>query len=144
MRQKRWHLDCFPKSAACLEEPTLSWNKQLSQLIVATLIVVSVPALAFAQRGGGRRGGGGGRVVVSRPVVISPFFSPFYGYGRYYDPFFMDFYGWGFPSFYAPVFYNRGYLPESSARIQVTPRHTEVYVDGVARRAHYRAVSRWS
>ena len=104
----------------------------MSQLVVATLIVVSVPAFAFAQRGGGRRGGGGGggRVVVSRPVVVSPFFSPFYRYGGYYSPFFMDFYGWGFPSFYAPVFYNRGFMPESSARIQVTPRNAEVYVDG--------------
>ena len=62
---------------------------------------------------------------------MSPFYSrlydPFYGY---YNPFFMDFYGWGFPSFYAPVFYNRGFVANSSARIQVTPRQTEVYVDG--------------
>ena len=30
----------------------------------------------------------------------------------------------------APAFYNRGIVDESSARIQVTPRQTEVYVDG--------------
>jgi hypothetical protein len=110
---------------------TLSWNKHLSMTAIASLIaVMSLPLDAFAQRGGRGGRGGGGRVIVSRPVIVSPVFSPFYSYGRYYDPFFMDFYGWGFPSFYAPVFYNRGYIPQSSARIQVTPRHAEVYVDG--------------
>jgi hypothetical protein len=114
---------------------TLSWNKYLSMIAIASLIaVISAPADAFAQRGGGH-GGGGGRasrpVVVSRPVIVSPyysrFYSPFYGY---YNPFFMDFYGWGFPSFSAPMFYHRAMVEESSARIQVTPNHTEVYVDG--------------
>ena len=92
------------------------------------LIVVSVPAFAYAQRGGGRGPSGRGagpNIVVSRPVIVAP-----YHYSRYYDPFFWNVYGWGFPSFYAPMFYQRAYLPESSARIQVTPRHTEVYVDG--------------
>lgn len=60
---------------------------------------LSLPLDAFAQRGGrGGRGGGGGRVIVSRPVIVSPVFSPLYSYGRYDDPFFLDFYGWGFPS----------------------------------------------
>jgi hypothetical protein len=95
----------------------LSWNKRLSQIAVAALIVVSVPALAHAQRRGGR-------VIVSRPVVIAPF------YARHYDPFFWNVYGWGFPSFYAPMFYPHAFAEGSSARIQVTPRHAEVYVDG--------------
>lgn len=78
----------------------MSWNKHLSMTAIASLIaVMSLPLDAFAQRGGrGGRGGGGGRVIVSRPVIVSPVFSPLYSYGRYDDPFFLDFYGWGFPS----------------------------------------------
>jgi hypothetical protein len=107
----------------------VSWNKQ--PLIVAALVAVfSVPTLAEAQR----RGGGGGRgprvVVRARPVVVSPFFSGFYR--PYYNPFFWDVYGWGYPGIPAFGFgpYNRGFAADSSARIQVTPRHAEVYVDG--------------
>jgi hypothetical protein len=105
---------------------TLSWNKRLSTIAIASLIaVMSTPAIAHAQRGGRGRTV---RIAPVRPVVISPFFSPFYA--RHYDPFFWNVYGWGFPSFYAPMFYPRAFVAESSARIQVTPRHTEVYVDG--------------
>jgi hypothetical protein len=108
---------------------TLSWNKRISLMTLASLIaVLSVPALAHAQRGGRGGGRGGGRVVVTRPVVVAPYFSPYYN--RYYNPFLFDFYGWGYPGFYSPAFFNRGIVEESSARIQVTPRQTEVYVDG--------------
>jgi len=110
---------------------TLSWNNRTSIITITSLVaVLSVPALAHAQRGGG--GGRGRAVVAARPVVVSPFFSPYFSpfYSRYYDPFFFDVYGWGFPGFYAPAFYNRGMVEDSSARIQVTPRQTEVYVDG--------------
>lgn len=90
-------------------------------IAIASLVaVIGVPAIAHAQRGGRGRG----RVVVSRPVVVAPYYS------TYYDPFFWDFYGWGYPGFYSPAFYNRHTGGESSARIQVTPRQTEVYVDG--------------
>jgi hypothetical protein len=101
----------------------LSWNTHTKFIAVASLIaVIGMPALAHAQRGGGGRG----RVVVSRPVIVAPYYSGFY------DPF-WSFYGWGYPGFpgwYPPSFYNRGIVDESSARIQVTPRQTEVYVDG--------------
>jgi hypothetical protein len=113
------------------EELIVSWNKQ--HLIVAASLIVatSVPTFAEAQRRG--PGGGGGRaprVVVSRPVVVSPFYSGFYR--PYYSPFFWDVYGWGYPGIPAFGFgpYNRGFAADSSARIQVTPRHAEVYVDG--------------
>jgi hypothetical protein len=136
MRQKRWHFACFAVGAALpvtptrsargrIEELTLSWNKHLSQIAVAALIVVSVPAFAHAQRGGGGGGRGAGpHRVVARPVIVAPYYS------RSYDPFFWNVYGWGFPGFYAPMFYHRAIVAESSARIQVTPRQTEVYVDG--------------
>ncbi|HWI16208.1 MAG TPA: PEGA domain-containing protein [Vicinamibacterales bacterium] len=88
---------------------------------------MSAPALAQAQRRGG--GGRGPRVVVApRPVVVSPFYSGFYR--PYYSPFFWDVYGWGFPGVPGFGFYNRAYVEDSSARIQVTPKHAEVYVDG--------------
>jgi hypothetical protein len=95
----------------------------------ASLIaVISIPTLAHAQRGGGNGGGRshGGRVVAARPVVVAPYYSPFYS--PYYNPFFWGF-GWGFPGWYPPAaFYSA--MVESSARIQVTPRQAEVYVDG--------------
>lgn len=116
---------------------SLAWNTSPKLVAVATLVAaMALPSVALAQRGRGagpRDGGGGrgpgGRVVVApRPVVVGPYYSPFYS--PFYDPVFFNWYGWGFPSFYAPAFYGRGSLPESSARIQVKPRDTEVYVDG--------------
>jgi len=106
----------------------VSWNKHL--IVTASLIaVISVPSLAEAQRRGGGGGGGRGpRAVVSRPVVVSPFYSGFYR--PYYSPFFWDVYGWGYPGIPSIGLYNRGFVDDSSARIQVTPRHAEVYVDG--------------
>ena len=100
----------------------MSWNTRPLLIAIAALIVVSVPDIAHAQRGGGR--GRATRVVSARPVIVAPFYS------TYYDPFFWDFYGWGYPGWYSPAFYNRGGADDSSARIQVTPRETEVYVDG--------------
>lgn len=106
----------------------MSWTKPIIVTALALTAVVSLPSDASAQRRGGR-GGGGARVVVApRPVFVNPYFTPFYS--PFYDPFYFQWYGWGFPSFYTPAFYHRGYIPESSARIQVTPRETEVYVDG--------------
>lgn len=106
----------------------MSWNKHRLVVAAALLAAMSVPTFAEAQR----RGGGGGRgprvVVAPRPVVVSPFYSGFYR--PYYNPFFWDMYGWGYPGIPSIGFYNRGYVDDSSARIQVTPRHAEVYVDG--------------
>lgn len=114
------------------EDMTLSWYKHRLIAAAALIAVMSAPTLAEAQRRGG--GGGGGRggprvVVAPRPIVVSPFYSGFYR--PYYSPFFWDVYGWGYPGIPALGFgyYNRSYA-DSSARIQVTPRHAEVYVDG--------------
>src|SRR4051794_31779177 len=76
------------------------------------LLLLGTTSTVHAQHG---RAHGGHAVIVA-----SPFFYP------YYDPF-WPFYGWG-PYPYA--FYGRQYEPESSARLQVTPRETEVYLDG--------------
>ena len=95
----------------------MAWNTHTKLIAVASLLaVIGAPSVAHAQRGGRGR-------VVARPVIVAPYYS------HYYDPF-WGFYGWGFPGFYPPAFYKRGFVDESSARIQVTPRQTEVYVDG--------------
>ena len=103
---------------ACLLDggSILSWTKRLTFLIAAALIAVSVPATAHAQRGH----------RVARPVIVAPYISPYY----FYDPFFWGFHGWGYPGFYPPPYYGHVVVNDSAARIQVTPRETEVYVDG--------------
>ncbi|HYE85199.1 MAG TPA: PEGA domain-containing protein [Vicinamibacterales bacterium] len=78
---------------------------------------MSLPSEALAQRGGR------GRAVV-RPIVVAPFY-----YAPLYSPFFWDAYAWGQPGWYGPGLFNGGFA-DSAARIQVTPRHAEVYVDG--------------
>ncbi|HEX8030543.1 MAG TPA: PEGA domain-containing protein, partial [Vicinamibacterales bacterium] len=104
----------------------MSWNTQRHCIAVASLIaVISVPTIAHAQRGHG----GSVRAVVARPIVVAPYASP------YYDPFFWGIYGWGYPGWYGPGWwgppaYTNSLIETSSARIQVTPRETEVYVDG--------------
>lgn len=101
----------------------MSWTKRLISLIsLATITLVMFPANAHAQRGRGGRGGGG------RTIVVAPYYSPFYT--PYYNPFFWDLYTWGYPGQYPPDFYRRGFAGDSAARLQVTPRQTEVYVDG--------------
>ena len=93
----------------------------LSLVAVAGLAVLT-PSTADAQPRGRIRG----RVVVGGfydPFYFSPFYSPFaFGYG----------YGWGgYPyAAYGPYGYGRSYDTSGSARIQVTPKEAEVYVDG--------------
>ncbi len=101
----------------------MSWTKKLISLVsIAAMALMLFPASAHAQRGRGGRGGGG------RTIVVAPYYSPFYA--PYYNPFFWDSYVWGYPGQYPPDFYRRGFAGDSAARIQVTPRETEVYVDG--------------
>ena len=65
----------------------------------------------------------------SATVVVRPAFHG--GYYGYYDPFFWGYSGWYPYGLYAPSYgadaYNRTI---GSARLQVTPKHAEVYVDG--------------
>ena len=112
----------------------------LGALLCATAIAF-VPADAAAQRRGGGGGGRpGGAVAVPRmgggPMVGGPMF---YGGYRYYDPFFWGGWGpWGYPGWYGGGFMGPGMwggggmwgMNISSARLQVTPRSAEVYIDG--------------
>jgi len=87
------------------------------------------PADASAQR----------RVVRTRPViVVSPrYYSPFYYprfyypgfYSGFYDPYFFGFYG-QYPYGYPPYYGRWGYDNTGAARLQITPRNAQMYVDG--------------
>ena len=97
----------------------------LSTVLAGALLLALAPADAAAQRRGGPAHGGGGR----QAVVVRPAYGPSY-YGGFYDPFFWGYPGWYPYGFYAPV-YGAGYgRPTGSARLQVTPKQAEVYVDG--------------
>ena len=67
-----------------------------------------------------RRAGysGGHSVVVSAGFFYSPFYDPWYGWGYPY--------GWYPP----PYAYGGRYVAESSLRLQVEPKETEVFIDG--------------
>ena len=76
------------------------------------------PADAAAQRGRGH-------VRVVRPVIYAGgWYAPY----RYYDPFWS--YGWWGPWGWPGGYRGLGFVATSSARVQVTPRQAEVYVDG--------------
>jgi hypothetical protein len=62
-----------------------------------------------------------------------PYFLGSYGWWpySYYSPYYWGGYGWGYPGYWGG--YYRGYdssYSQGAARLQVTPRDTEVFVDG--------------
>ena len=63
-----------------------------------------------------------------RPYYYRPFYS-FYGYGSWYGGWYPSPYYWQYPY---PYPYYGGYYRDytSSARLQVQPRHAEVFIDG--------------
>jgi hypothetical protein len=99
----------------------------LSVLVVCAVPFALWPADASAQRRGHPVRTGGTNAVVVRPAFYS---GGYYGYG-YYDPFFWGYGGWYPYGLYAP-YYDGGFSSPNvgSARIQVTPKQAEVYVDG--------------
>lgn len=95
-------------------------------LVASTLLMLPVEALA--QR----------RAVVRvrpRPTVVvgayayRPVYYGYYGYG-YYGPYLYD--SWYYSPYAQayPPYYGRRYDISSSLRLQVTPRQTEVFIDG--------------
>lgn len=100
-------------------------NSRLVMLLCACAAAVAVvwPNDAYAQRRG--------RYYPARRVmVVSAGYH--YGPGYYwptYGPYFWGWYPYGYPFGYHPPYYDYGdYL--SSARVQVTPKDAQVYVDG--------------
>lgn len=86
-------------------------------VIVSAAALLPLPSMAQAQRGHGH-------VRVAAPVVVTGGF-----YYRYYDPFWGSYGPWWGP-WGGPYYYGAPYREESAVRLQVTPRETEVFVDG--------------
>ena len=97
----------------------------VASLVAVAGLAVLTPSTADARPRGRIRGG----------VVVGGFYDPFY-YSPFYSPFGFGYgYGWGGYPYaaygpYSPYAYGRGYDTSGSARIQVTPKDAEVYVDG--------------
>ena len=101
----------------------------LSLVAVAGLAVLT-PSTADAHPRGHFHGG----------VVVGGFYAPYY-YNPFYSPYGFGFgYGWGgypyaaygpyAPYAYGPYGYAHPYDTSGSARIEVTPKEAQVYVDG--------------
>lgn len=86
--------------------------------VACAISLVVLPHEASAQRRGRPVHRGGGAVVAS-PI--------FFGYG-FYDPFWGP--GWGDPGWYPPYGPQFGGGADASARLHITPKQAEVYVDG--------------
>jgi len=106
-------------------------------MVVATglLAVLAVPVVAEAQRRAVPR------TVAPRSrttvIVGARFYNPYYFYRPFfYDPWYHPFgfsFAYGYPLYhypYYPYYYGGYYALSASVRAQVTPRETEVYVDG--------------
>jgi PEGA domain len=115
---------------------------------VLTCVGALWPTDSFAQRRAVPRAPG--HVVVAprfyrSPYYYSPFYYPWY-YGGFYSPFYFGYpysfgfnfgYGYGYPYGYGygpypyPAYYGGwAYDDSGSARLQVTPKTAQVYVDG--------------
>ncbi len=103
---------------------------RLLTLSLGTVALLTAPVFPEAAQAQGRRAArraaparAGGIVVAAyyRPLFLSPFY-----YDPFYDPWWYPYpYGW------SPYGYGRPYYADTaSVRLQVTPRETEVYVDG--------------
>lgn len=103
----------------------MSRTNRLLITAVTFVAIAALPSRALAQRGGHGGGHAPAQAVVIAPYY--PYYSPFYS--PFYDPFFLGF-GWSYPGWYGPYAYASHAVEESSARLQVTPKETEVYVDG--------------
>ncbi len=92
------------------------------------------PARAEAQRRAVRRPAVRGAVVVRTPVYYPRYYYPRYYYPGAFSPFYYDPFFWGWSGYgqwgYPPPYYWGTYDRTGAARLQVTPRQTEVFVDG--------------
>jgi hypothetical protein len=98
-----------------MEVPVKRRTPAIAVLFLVTLVTLLLPANGFAQ---GRRA-----VRVVRPVFAV---APYYYRPWFYDPFYFNSYYW-----YQPRYpYGAAFDQDASLRLQVTPRETEVFVDG--------------
>jgi len=105
-------------------------------LVLALVAVASFmsawPQEAVAQRRAVRRPSSRSVVVVSPRYYYRPFVRPFFYQPFYYSGFYHPYYFGPFPQYpYPPYPYHVSFYDRTgSARIQVTPREAEVFVDG--------------
>jgi len=102
-------------------------SMRLLMLSLGTVALLTAPMIQDAASAQGRRAAPprrGGVVVAAyyRPLFLSPFY-----YDSFYDPWWYPYPYGGYP----PYAYGRPYYDDTaSVRLQVSPRETEVYVDG--------------
>ena len=126
-------------------------------VILATACLASAASLlptdAEAQRRAVPRGTPTGSVAVPRqpyrPGYYRPYYRPYYYHSYFYPGFYYPFYAGFYPGFYAgfgfgygpyypnywgyggyPAYWGGYYDDRGSARIQVTPREADVFIDG--------------
>jgi PEGA domain len=107
-------------------------RRSLFSILVALAVAAVWPSELLAQRAvprpSGRR-----PVVVARPYYYYPYYSPRYYWPYYYGGFYAPFYwgGWGPYPYGYPYYYGQYYYDDTgAARLQVSPRNAQVYVDG--------------
>ena len=109
---------------------------------VALAVTLFAATSGSAAAEAGPRHGRGGRPVVAAGGYYGPYYAPaFYGWSPFafgYAPYYGYGFGFGIGFGYGPG-YGYGYAPfygpyvhddSASARVQVKPKQTEVYVDG--------------
>jgi hypothetical protein len=121
-------------------EAIVTLTRKLTLAAAAAVLLAGplIPDTAYAQRRGGAvrvaPRSGAVRLAPRRGVVVAgAYYRPLF-----YDPFFYDpfWYPYAYPSrygWYPPYAYGYGggfYDDSASVRLQVTPRETEVFVDG--------------
>jgi hypothetical protein len=104
-------------------------RRSLATAVAALSISTLWPSEVLAQRAVRRPSG---RTVV---VVRPSYYYPRYYWPYYYGGFYSGFYGFYDPFYwgqyrYPPPYYGRYYDETGAARLQVTPRNAQVYVDG--------------
>jgi hypothetical protein len=118
-----------------VENGDLAWEDLVTyrKLMATTLGAVLAASILWPVDAQAQRRRVVRRAPVRSSVVVGVGVSPFY-YRPYYRPFFYDpWFAYGYPYGWFPPPYGYGYgygYPESSLRLQVEPKQTEVFIDG--------------
>ena len=91
--------------------------------IATTLGLVVAASLLWPTSGFAQYHGGHGHARVAVGVGFGPYYYPPYFYGSFWYPY-------GYPYGWYPPYYGYASYPESSLRLQVEPKETEVFIDG--------------
>jgi hypothetical protein len=103
--------------------PLMSAVARRATLLTAVFVLAAGVSTASAQGRVGHLDGLRGRMVAPQSRIIIR--------GGFHDPLFWGpypYWAWGYPYAYRPYVY--GVTPTASVKTEVTPKQTEVYVDG--------------